>query len=120
MDLHHVVGSHRLLLNGEWEFALGPDGTIPATGWRTVRVPHRSREFEDNPPTSGWYRTKLQVPPQWPCETGRLILDLGRVRHFGRAYIDGQPVGEHFHLRIPWHSLPTIALEPTPTPVRKA
>ena len=103
MDLHHVVGSHRLLLNGEWEFALGPDGTIPATGWRTVRVPHRSREFEDNPPTSGWYRTKLQVPPQWPCETGRLILDLGRVRHFGRAYIDGQPVGEHFHLRIPWH-----------------
>ena len=74
----------------------------PEAGWRPVRVPHRSREVEDNPPTSRWYRTDLQVPAEWPLQAGRCLLDLGRVRHFGRACLDGRVLGEHFHTRMPW------------------
>ena len=92
-----------LLLNGEWEFAEGGDGPAPAGGWRRVRVPHRSREFEEDPPVSGWYRTSLSVPGDWETGDGRrLLLDLDRVRHYGRAYLDGAAVGEHHHLRLPW------------------
>ena len=57
-----MSGDVRLLLNGEWEFAEGPDGDPPTDGWERVRVPHRSREFEDEPPESGWYRTELRLP----------------------------------------------------------
>ena len=32
-------GDVRLLLNGEWEFAEGPDGDPPTDGWERVRVP---------------------------------------------------------------------------------
>ena len=92
------MDANRLLLNGIWEFAPGPDGNPPTAGWTPVRVPHRSREFEQEPPVSGWYRTALRVPVGW--EGARL--DLGRVRHYGRAYIDGAVVGEHYHLRMPW------------------
>jgi len=92
----------RLLLNGEWEFAEGPDGDPPSAGWGRVRVPHRSREFEDDPPASGWYRTSLEVPADWEIGDRRLVLDPGRVRHFGRLYLDGQPLGEHHGMRLPW------------------
>ena len=102
MDMHHVTGSNRLLLNGEWEFATGADGSLPDQGWEKVRVPHRSREFEDDPPASGWYRTGLCVPSDWTGEDCRIVLDLGRVRHYGRAYLDGQVVGEHYNMRMPW------------------
>ncbi|MFH1569888.1 MAG: glycoside hydrolase family 2 TIM barrel-domain containing protein, partial [Gemmatimonadota bacterium] len=92
----------RLLLNGEWEFAAGPDGALPATGWHRVRVPHRSREFEASPPDSGWYRTTVPVPEEWAGAADRLVLDLGRVRHFGRACLDGEEAGEHWGMRLPW------------------
>ena len=92
------MDANRLLLNGIWEFAPGPDGNQPTAGWTPVRVPHRSREFEQEPPVMGWYRTALRVPVGW--ESARL--DLGRVRHYGRAYIDAAVVGEHYHLRMPW------------------
>ena len=92
----------RLLLNGEWEFAEAADGDPPSAGWGRVRVPHRSREFEDDPPVSGWYRTTLEVPADWEAGDRRLVLDPGRVRHFGRLYLDGQPLGEHHGMRRPW------------------
>ena len=94
-------GDVRLLLNGEWEFVEGPDGDPPTDGWERVRVPHRSREFEDDPPKSGWYRTELRLPEGWDA-AGRIVLDLGRVRHFGRAYLDGEVLGEHYGMRLPW------------------
>ena len=96
------AGDLRLLLNGEWEFAEGPDGDPPAAGWTRVRVPHRSREFEDEPPASGWYRTSIEVPDDWEIGERRLVLDPGRVRHFGRLYLDGQALGEHHGMRLPW------------------
>lgn len=96
-----VAAADKLLLNGVWSFVAGPDGDPPTEGWKEVRVPHRSREFEEHPPASGWYRTKLQVPDDWNA-TG-LGLDLGRVRHYGRAYLNGVVIGEHYHLRLPWH-----------------
>ncbi|HIC19053.1 TPA: hypothetical protein EYO77_13170, partial [Candidatus Poribacteria bacterium] len=101
MEYNPTSGS-RLLLNGEWEFAEGPDGTLPNSGWKRIRVPHRSREFETNPPDSGWYRTMLQVPTSWKSKSSRIVLDLGRVRHFGRVHLNGEVVGEHYHMRQPW------------------
>ena len=102
MDMHHLTGSRRLLLNGVWAFAEGPDGSPPDGGWHRVRVPHRSREFEDDPPDSGWYRTTLHVPVDWVAEGCRIVLELARVRHYGRAYLDGQVVEEHYTMRMPW------------------
>ena len=90
----------KLLLNGIWSFAAGPDEEPPKEGWTPVRVPHRSREFEEQPPESGWYRTRLQIPEDWPVDG--LWLDLGRVRHYGRAYLEDEIIGEHYHLRLPW------------------
>ena len=58
----------KLLLNGIWSFAAGPDEEPPKEGWTPVRVPHRSREFEEQPPESGWYRTRLQIPEDWPVD----------------------------------------------------
>ena len=92
--------ARRLLLNGIWEFVEGADGDPPQEGWQPVRVPHRSREFELDPPSSGWYRTRLRVPEHWDGEG--LYLDMGRVRHYGRAYLDGEVLGEHYHMRLPW------------------
>ena len=98
-----MSSGRKLLLNGVWQFAAAPDGPPPAGGWRPVRVPHRSREFEDDPPSSGWYRTPLVVPETWlPGDGSRTHLDLDRVRHFGRVYLDGEPLDEHYHLRLPW------------------
>ena len=102
MSAHQLTGGDRLLINGEWELAEGPDGTLPEGGWRRIRVPHRSREFEDDPPDSGWYRTVLRVPLHWTSKDSRIVLDLGRVRHFGRAYLDGEVIGEHYGMRLPW------------------
>ena len=106
------IGS-RVLLNGEWEFAEGEDDTdAPTSGWGRVRVPHRSREFESDPPTSGWYRTTLRVPSAWETGECHIRLDLGRVRHYGRAYLDGQELGEHYALRAPWRLTLTEVVEP--------
>ena len=106
------IGS-RVLLNGEWEFAEGEDDTdAPTSGWGRVRVPHRSREFESDPPTSGWYRTTLRVPSAWETGECHIRLDLGRVRHYGRAYLDGQVLGEHYALRAPWRLTLTEVVEP--------
>jgi hypothetical protein len=95
-----ATDTDRLLLNGVWEFTPGADGNPPLTGWLPMRVPHRSREFEEDPPESGWYRTTLRIPADWDVKG--LGLDLERVRHYGRLYLDGEVVGDHHHMRLPW------------------
>ena len=30
------------------------------------------------------------------------MLDLSRIRHYARAYLDGNEIGEHYHYRLPW------------------
>ena len=35
-------------------------------------------------------------------QMGALCSTLGRVRHFGRAYLDGEVIGEHYGMRLPW------------------
>ena len=97
-----IDGGCRLLLNGVWEFVEGPDEKPPTVGWQTVRIPHRSREFEEAPPSSGWYRTQLTIPATWTVIDQRFILELERVRHFGRVYLDGKILDEHYHMRLPW------------------
>ena len=88
MDAPTLSEKSRLLLNGEWEFAAAPDGEPPKDGWQQVRVPHRSREFEDQPPAEGWYRTTLSIPDHWQKLAKKIVLDLGRLRHYGRAHLD--------------------------------
>ena len=102
ISLPHPTGSSQLLLNGTWQFAEGPDGSLPAPNWQPVRVPHRSREFEDEPPISGWYRTTLRVPEQWDLQDSNPVLELSRVRHYGRVYLGDRIVGEHHGMRTPW------------------
>ena len=102
LRLQHPAHSCRLLLNGDWQFAEGPDGHIPAGGWEWVRVPHRSREFEDEPPASGWYRTSLRVPEHWSFNDSDPVLDLARIRHYARVYLDDRVGGEHRGKRTPW------------------
>ena len=103
-SLEHPAGSSSLLLNGEWQFAEGPDGSAPGGdgGWQRVRAPHRSREFENDPPSSGWYRTTLHVPVDWDLRDSDPVLDLARVRHYGRVYLGDRVVGEHFGMRTQW------------------
>ena len=100
--MEHPAGSSRLLLNGEWQFTGGPDGSPPAGGWQWMRVPHRSREFENDPPASGWYRTTLRVPEHWDLRGSDPVLDLTRVRHYARVYLGSRVVGEHYGMRTPW------------------
>ncbi|HUW31815.1 MAG TPA: glycoside hydrolase family 2 TIM barrel-domain containing protein, partial [Planctomycetota bacterium] len=96
-----------LLLNGVWQVAYAPDGNPPADGWTRVRVPHRSREFENDPPASAWYRTQFSVPGQWDASSADVILDPPRVRHYARVYLaepGKQPavIGEHWGMRTPF------------------
>ena len=91
-----------LLLNGVWHRAIAPDGEPPTDGWQPVRVPHRSREFEDDPPQSAWYATRFAVPRDWSNEASDIILDLSRVRHYARVYVNGSIVGEHYGMRTPF------------------
>lgn len=102
----------RILLNGEWQFAAGPDGSPPGDGWQRVRVPHRSREFEPSPPTSGWYRTMLRVPNRWDAANRDIFLDLSRVRHYGRVYLGDQIIGDHYGMRTPWRIHLTDLVQP--------
>ncbi len=102
MKASNLTAKNRLLLNGEWEFAVAPEGNPPQEGWQQVRVPHRSREFEDAPPIEGWYRTTLSIPDNWQTPQHNVVLDLGRVRHYGRAYLNDQFIGEHYNMRLPW------------------
>ena len=91
----------KVLLNGVWERAIAPDGAVPQVGWERVRVPHRSREFESEPPESAWYRSAFRVPSSWGSEDGRIMLSLQRVRHYARVYVNGAEVGEHYGMRTP-------------------
>lgn len=106
------AGNSRILLNGEWQFAEGPDGSPPTDGWQRVRVPHRSREFEPSPPTSGWYRTMLRIPNHWETANSDIILDLSRVRHYGRVYFGDRVIGEHYGMRTPWRIRLTDFVQP--------
>ena len=106
-----------LLLNGVWEQAVAPDGDLPAAGWQQVRVPHRSREFENDPPQSAWFRTQFTVPADWSAKSADIILDLSRVRHYSRVYLgrpgkDLRPVGEHWGMRTPFRIRLTDAAVP--------
>ena len=102
----------KILLNGEWQFAEGPDGSPPMDGWQRVRIPHRSREFEPAPPTSGWYRTMLRIPHHWEVAKGDIILDLSRIRHYGRVYLGNRVISEHYGMRTPWRIHLTDSVEP--------
>jgi len=102
----------KILLNGEWQFAKGPDGSPPMNGWRRVRVPHRSREFEPSPPTSGWYRTKLRIPPHWEVAKSDIILDLSRIRHYGRVSLGDRVISEHYGMRTLWQINLTELVQP--------
>jgi beta-galactosidase/beta-glucuronidase len=93
---------HWFSLNGEWEFASDPDGTIGSPGeveWsRRIVVP-----FSAETEASGiadttfhrvvWYRRELDAPPRGAGE--RLILHFGAVDYHATLWIDRRYVGSH-------------------------
>ena len=87
----------RICLNGMWELSEG--GTkdqVPATGWRAVRVPE---EFGDWSRESGWYRLRFPVPADFAGK--RVVLEVGRISFYGKAWVNGVPVGESWQPRLP-------------------
>jgi hypothetical protein len=95
------TSARKVLLNGAWQRAIAADGPIPEAGWEQVRVPHRSREFESEPPESAWYRCNFRIPRSWAGGHARFLLCLERVRHYVRVYINGAEAGEHYGMRTP-------------------
>jgi hypothetical protein len=89
-------------LNGDWDFALDPDGRRPDVGaveWNaSIRVP-----FAPETPLSGigftgffracWYRRKCVLPPRGPRERWRL--HFGAVDWGATVWVNGAYVGEH-------------------------
>ncbi|MFN2633235.1 MAG: glycoside hydrolase family 2 protein [Thermoanaerobaculia bacterium] len=89
-------------LNGEWDFAIDPDGewTVPAQArWtRTIRVP-----FAPETPASGigdtgfyracWYRRQTAAPHLPPGQ--RLLLHFGAVDYAATVWINGARAANH-------------------------
>jgi hypothetical protein len=87
----------RICLNGVWELSEG--GTkdqVPTAGWRAVRVPE---EFGDWSRESAWYRLRFRVPAEFAGK--RVVLEVGRIRFYGKAWVNGVPVGESWQPRLP-------------------
>lgn len=87
----------RICLNGMWELHEG--GTldrVPAEGWRPVRVPE---EFGDWSREAGWYRLRFRVPEEFVGK--RVTLEVGRVRFYGKAFVNGAACGESWQPRLP-------------------
>jgi hypothetical protein len=84
-------------LNGIWEKSEGGDPTsVPKDGWTPVRVPEEFGNWERE---SVWYRLQFRIPSQF--EGSRAQLEIGRIRFYGKALINGRPCGESWQPRMP-------------------
>lgn len=96
---HFDRSTQWLNLNGTWDFAPDPAGTVqpddefPAT----IVVP-----FPWEHPASGvvahwlpvaWYRRRIERPAEWAGQ--RTILHFGAVHHHATVWVNGQPAVEH-------------------------
>lgn len=85
-------------LDGEWRFVPDPerlykpdslpDGSpmaVPGCWEAQLEQPWRI--------VHGWYRRSFEVPADW--STGKVLLRFGAVMYRCRAWLNGQPIGEH-------------------------
>ncbi len=103
-----AVRRARVCLNGMWEVHEG--GTperAPAEGWRAVRVPE---EFGDWSRESAWYRLKFDVPAEFAGT--RVELEIGRIRFYGKVFVNGVACGESWQPRVPLTTDVTDAVVP--------
>jgi len=94
--------NHWYSLNGDWEFALDPDGVLRSAAevsWtESITVP-----FAPEAPASGigrtgffracWYRKRCELPPRSSGE--RWLLHFGAVDWGATVWINGAYAGEH-------------------------
>jgi len=93
-------------LDGEWQFALDPDGIgesrewfqplgIGPDKWARVRVPH-TRQVS---PVSGnyqgiaWYRRGFDAPARWADKAVRI--EFQAVSHSAKVWLNGKLIGQH-------------------------
>ena len=96
-----------LNLNGTWDFAIDFGQSGEAKGWpenpaaldREITVPFcpESRlsgvQHTDFMP-SVWYCRTLEIPDEWADR--RVLLHFGAVDYHGKAWVNGQLVGQHY------------------------
>jgi hypothetical protein len=99
-----------ICLNGDWLRAPGGDGVRPPeAGWQTVRVP----EFHaDALSGAAWFRLDFEMPAELAHESGRVLLQFTRVRHYARVVLNGRTCGENFGCRAPFEVDVTDAVRP--------
>jgi len=97
-------------LNGDWERHDGGDvTTVPAEGWKTVRVPEAPDEVAEG---SAWFRLDFHVPEEFGADNRRILLRFIRVRHYARVFLKGRVCGENFGARAPFEIDVTDAAKP--------
>ncbi|MFW6061669.1 MAG: sugar-binding domain-containing protein, partial [Planctomycetota bacterium] len=98
-------------LNGEWQFALDPNGVGLADGWAgadlpgTITVPYAwtsKASGIDRPDYGGaaWYRRTFDLPPEWIRSDQRVFLHVDRADYRTELFMPGpdgqmQRIGEH-------------------------
>jgi len=62
---------------------------------------------------SAWYRLRVEIPEN--SSSGKLVLEIGRIRFYGKAILNGQVVGESWQPRNPLVADVTRAAKPGET-----
>ena len=88
-----------LNLNGEWEFTVAADETLPERYDRTIRVPFAPESLlsgiHESMPEGEWlcYRRSVALPESWG--DGRILLHIGAADQETEVYWNGVLVGTH-------------------------
>jgi len=104
----------RVCLNGAWLLHRGGErDTIPADTWAQTRVPGKfaghyriesdlwAHFHHECANARAWYKTAFIVPAGWA--DGRIIrLRFEGVNHYCRVFVNGQFVGEHRSVNVPF------------------
>ncbi len=87
-------------LNGDWQRHDGGDAaTVPADGWKTVRVPEAPDDVAEG---SAWFRLDFEIPKEFAAADKRILIRFVRVRHYARVFLNGRVCGENFGARAPF------------------
>ena len=106
------VGDLRLLLNGEWEFAEGPDGAPPAAGWGRVGCPTAPASSRTIPPPRAGTAPPSRFPPTGRPGTAASSSTRGGSATSAASISTATPIGEHHGMRLPWRLDLTSLVDP--------
>jgi hypothetical protein len=88
-----------ICLNGIWQLASGPPDKTPQLFGARARVPgawyqNTGLTEKDALTHSVWYKTRFRVPAGFG-QSGKLILNFGKVSYFSTVYLNGKKLGTH-------------------------